>query len=311
MKVLIVDAGTAARAKLERQIREWGYEVDQAAGGEEAWNAVKAESRPVLILADWKLPGFSGLELCAKLKQIKAVRQLYFILITPKGGKENIARGLEAGADDYIAKPVEDDELRSRLAIGRRILEYQHTLDNLTHELQSKNLELNKVMSLDGLTGIASRGYFEEKLAEEWRRAWREGSSLSLFLLDIDFFRAYNDTFGHSAGDEALRKVAKTLVASIGRAGDLAARYDGEVFAVILPNTDSLGALVVAEAVRVAIAALGIENKASSIHRHLTVSLGTATVIPDEQYDYQALVTRAESALQMAKAAGRNNVKQA
>lgn len=311
MKVLIVDAGAAARAKLERQIKEWGYEVAQAASGEEAWDAVKAESRPGLILADWKLPGLSGLELCARLKKTKALVPVYFILITPKGDKENIARGLEAGADDYLAKPVRDDELQSRLAIGRRILEYQHTLDNLTHELQSKNLELKKVLSLDGLTGVASRIHFEEKLAEEWRRAWRENASLSLFLLDIDFFRAYNDTYGQLAGDQALREVARTVVASIGRAGDLAARFDGEEFAVILPSTDSLGALVVAEAVRVAIAALGIENKSSVIHRHLTVSLGTATIIPDGKEDYKVLVARAASALQMAKAAGRNNVKQA
>jgi diguanylate cyclase (GGDEF)-like protein len=310
MKVMIVDDEATTRAMLEPMIKEWGYEVEIAAGGGEAWRALREETRPVLVVLDWVMPGLSGLDLCARLKKEKPLSQVYIILLTAKSGKDEIVRGFEAGADDYIAKPVHPVELRSRLAVGRRILEYQHTLDTLTRELQAKNQEIGRLGALDGLTAIDSRGRFETRLGEEWRRALREETPLSLIIVDLDFFKAYNETYGHQAGDECLKKVARTLSATIARAGDLAARYGGEEFAVLLPNTDSLGTLVVAEAIRVAVATLGIEHKASSIHRHLTVSVGTATVVPDELTTPEALVAKADQALYYAKQSGRNLVRQ-
>lgn len=311
MKVMIVDDEATTRAMLEPMIKEWGYEVSVAASGEDAWEALRGEPRPVIVVLDWVLPGMSGIDLCARLKKEKAMSQLYIILLTVKSGKDDIARGLDAGADDYIAKPVHPVELRSRLAVGRRILEYQYALDNLTHDLRAKNKELSSLLTIDGLTGIASRSLFTERLADEWRRAMREGTLLSLIMLDIDFFKAYNDTYGHLAGDECLKKVAQTISATIGRAGDLAARYGGEEFVVMLPNTDSLGTLVVAEAVRVAVATLGIEHKASTIHRYVTVSAGTATIVPEEGLIPEALIAKADQALYLAKVSGRNQVRQA
>ncbi len=308
MKVMIVD-DEASRAMLEPMIKEWGYEVDAAAGGE-AWRALRGEPRPLLVLLGGGISGPGGLELCARLKKEKTLSQVYIILLTAKSGQDEITRGFEAGADDYLAKPVHPALLRNRLAVGRRILEYQHTLDTLSRELAAKNQELARLGTLDGLTAIDSRGRFTARLGEEWRRALREATPLSVILVDIDFFQAYNETYGHQAGDECLKKVARTLAATIARAGDLAARYGGEEFAVLLPNTDSLGTLVVAEAIRVAVATLGIEHKASAIHRHLTVSVGTATVVPDELASPEALVAKAEEALFHAKQSGRNLVRQ-
>lgn len=310
MKVIIAGTSAATGAKLEQQIRDWGYETALAAGGREALAAAAAEHRPAIVLAGPKLPDIAGPELCARLRRAKAASKLYILLLAPKDDKETLARSLESGADDYVAKAAEGEELRSRLAIGRRILEYQDALDNLSHELQAKNRELGKKQTIDGLTGIPGRRHFEEKLGEEWRRAWREGSPLSLLLLDIDAFKAYNDTYGHLAGDECLKKVASTLIASIGRAGDLAARFGGEEFAAVLPATDGLGAMVVAEAVRVAVAALDIGHRAAA-HDRVTVSVGTATVYPDGGKTANDLIILAEAALYRAKAAGRNNVKQA
>lgn len=310
MKVMIVDDEATTRAMLEPMIKEWGYEVEVAAGGGEAWRALRGENRPVLVVLDWVMPGLSGLELCARLKKEKPLSQIYIILLTAKDGQDEIVRGFEAGADDYIAKPVHPALLRSRLAVGRRILEYQHALEALSRELAAKNQELSRLGTLDGLTAIDSRGRFEARLGEEWRRALRETTPLSLILIDLDLFRAYNETYGHQAGDECLKNVARTIAATIARAGDLAARYGGEKFAVLLPNTDSLGTLVVAEAIRVAVATLGIEHKASAIHRHLTVSVGTATVVPDELTTPEALVAKAEEALFHAKQSGRNLVRQ-
>ncbi len=310
MKVMIVDGEATTRVMLEPMIKEWGYEVEVAAGGGEAWRALRGETRPALVLLDAAMPGPGGLELCARLKKEKALSQIYIILLTAKSGQDEIARGFEAGGDDQIAKPVHPALLRSRLAVGRRILEYQHTLDTLTRELAAKNQELARLGTLDGLTAIDSRGRFEARLGEEWRRALREATPLSVILVDLDFFKAYNETYGHQAGDECLKKVARTISVTIARAGDLAARYGGEEFAVLLPNTDSLGTLVVAEAIRVAVATLGIEHKGSAIHRHLTVSVGTATVLPDEMASPEALVAKAEEALYQAKQSGRNLVRQ-
>jgi len=311
MKVMIVDEQASVRTALEPLIREWGYETATAASGEEAWQQLAAGSRPAIVLVAGEMPDRQGVSLCAKLKKEQGVKNYYVIALTGKSGRETVVRTLEAGADDFIAKPVKPGELLSRLTVGRRVLEYQSTLDNLTRELAAKNQEMSKMGSIDGLTGIASRGYFNERLAEEWRRALRMGSPVSLIIFDIDFFKDYNETYGHIAGDECLKKVGKTIAATIARASDFAARYSGEEFAVVLPNTDSLGALVVAEAVRVAVATMGIEHRASAIHRHLTVSAGTATLVPDELTAPEALVALAEQALYQAKVAGRNNVKQA
>lgn len=307
MKVMIVDEAKT-RTKLEPMIKEWGYEVT-AASGEKALKALQGETRPVLLLLGGGKSG--GIKLCTALKKEKTPGPLYVILLTARSSKEDIARGLDAGADDYIAKPVEPVELRSRLAIGRRILEYQHTLDNLSHELQTKNSELSRIASVDGLTGIAGRSHFDARLGNEWRRALRDSSRLSVVLVDIDFFKDYNDTYGHAAGDECLKKIARTLAANVARAGDHIARYGGEEFAVILPGTDRLGALVVAEAIRVAVATLAIENKASTIHRYVTVSVGTATLVPTERQTQDALVAAADQALYDAKSSGRNVVRQA
>lgn len=308
MKVMIVDEAKT-RTKYAPLIKDWGYEM-AAASGEKAWEALQGETRPVIVLIGGGKSG--GVDLCARLKKEKTPSQLYIILLIDKnGGKEDIARGLEAGADDYIAKPVEPVELRSRLAIGRRILDYQHTLDNLSHELQSRNTELSRIATVDGLTGIAGRSHFDARLGAEWRRALRDGNKISLVILNIDFFKDYNDTYGHLAGDECLKKIARAVSDNVARAGDHTARFGGEEFAVLLPNTDSLGSLVVAEAIRVAVATLAIENKASTIHRYVTVSIGTATLIPTEKLTPEALVAAADEALYRAKQAGRNIVRQA
>ncbi|MDT8902876.1 diguanylate cyclase domain-containing protein [Anaeroselena agilis] len=310
MKVMIVGDEATTRAMLEPTLKKWGYEVAGAAGGEQALEALRTDSRPVIVLLDLVAPGPQSHDICARLKKEKNLNKAYVILLSPENCADESIRGLEAGADDHVAKPVDPAMLRSRLAVARRILECQHTLDTLTRELQAKNQELTRLGSLDGLTGIDSRARFDARLGEEWRRALRDETPLSLIILDLDFFKAYNETYGHQAGDECLKKIALTISATIARAGDLAARHGGEEFAVLLPNTDSLGALVVAEAIRVAVATLGIEHKASSIHRCLTVSAGTATIVPDELTTPAALVAKADQALYHAKQAGRNIVRQ-
>lgn len=304
MKVLIVGDDTSL---LEQQAREWGYETAEAANGQEAWLTLKDEVKPVVVLADLA----DGDRLCGRLKRESNQHQFYVILMTGTDSRDSVTRGLEAGADDFVIRPALPAELRSSLGVGRRVLECQYAVEHLTCELQAKARELARMVTLDGLTGISCRASFDERLSAEWRRALREGAPISLALFDIDFFKAYNDMYGHTAGDECLKKIAQTAAVNVGRAGDFIARFGGEEFAALLPNTDRLGTLVVAEAVRVAVATLGIEHKASPIHRYLTVSAGTATMVPAEGVTPEALIAKADVALFRAKQVGRNLVKQA
>ncbi|MDR3562573.1 MAG: diguanylate cyclase [Negativicutes bacterium] len=308
MKVLV--AGTEAdRTGLQKTVGDWGYQTVSAADGLEAWMLLQAKTEPMVLILDWLMPGMNGVDLCRKLKQSEDKKNLYVILVV-NGGQDSIATGFDVGADDYLTMPFSPDELHSRLALGKRILDYQHSVEQLNRELLAKDHQLNQFAGHDRLTGVASRDLFAQRLAEEWRRAGRSGQPLSLIVLDIDFFKAYNQTYGQQVGDECLKIVANTICSSISRGGDFVARNDGAEFVVVLPNTDSLGALVIAEAIRVAVAIQNIEHPAG-IRGHVTVSAGTATLIPELDTEAEAFVAKARQTLYLAKAAGRNAVRQA
>lgn len=311
MKLLIVDDDTLNLSHLERSAREWGYEVETAGNGFEAWETIQKCPDPMLIIVDWVMPKMDGVELCRRLRAFQPHNLRYIIMLTVRSDKNDIAAGLDAGADDYLTKPVHLKELQSRLSVGRRVLEYQYKLETLTEELLRTNQELHRMVAIDGLTSIANRRHFEQRCEEEWRRATRDETPVSLIMIDIDYFKKYNDTYGHLVGDECLKKVAGILASTAARAGDLAARYGGEEFAVLLPNTDSVGTAVVAEALRSAISGLQIEHSGSPL-AVVTVSAGIATVYPcrEESQSPAVLLDRADRALYQAKAAGRNNVRQ-
>lgn len=311
MKLLIVDDDAINLDQLQQNVREWGYDIETAGNGLEAWNVIETCPEPMLIIADWVMPKMDGVELCRRLRAFQPHHLRYIIMLTVRSEKSDIAAGLDAGADDYLTKPVHLKELQSRLSVGRRVLEYQYKLELLTEELMRTNQELHRMVAIDGLTCIANRRHFEQRCEEEWRRATRDETPLSLIMMDIDYFKKYNDTFGHLMGDECLKKVAEVLAATAVRAGDLAARYGGEEFAVLLPNTDSVGAAVVAEALRSAISALQIEHSGSPL-TIVTVSVGVSTAYPcrEESQSPEVLLERADRALYRAKAAGRNNVRQ-
>lgn len=310
MKLLIVDDEAINREWLQHNASAWGYAVETANNGLEAWEKLQSSPEPVIVLVDWVMPKMDGVELCRRLRVFQPRHLRYIIMLTVRGEAEDIAAGLDAGADDYLIKPVNLKELQSRLSVGKRVLDYQHKLENLTEELLRTNQELQRLIAIDGLTCIANRRHFEQRYEEEWRRAMRDEHQLSLIMIDIDHFKKYNDTYGHLAGDECLKKVAAVLADTAARAGDFAARYGGEEFVVLLPNTDSLGALVVAEALRSAISGLEIEHKATPL-QILTVSAGVATVEPYREAGPEVLIERADRALYQAKASGRNNVRQA
>ncbi|HWR06259.1 diguanylate cyclase domain-containing protein [Sporomusa sp.] len=320
MKLLIVDDDKIIRRILSSMVQDWGYEVMVAADASEAWNTLFANDEPVIVLMDWIMPDIDGIELCKKIKQAKNEGDTYVIMLTAKNDIEDMVAGFAAGADDFLSKPVDARELGSRLSVGSRVLKYQHTLvqrnaelqatkhvmENIMWELKEANEKLRALTLIDGLTGIANRRSLEEFMDKEWRFAMREQISLTIIMLDVDFFKFYNDTYGHQMGDLCLQKVANVLAEYVKPNGDLAARYGGEEFAVVLRNTDVAAAKLVAENIRMAVERLDIAHSDSPVAKYVTVSLGVSTVIPQPGEIYGKLLDTADKALYQAKNEGRN-----
>ncbi len=264
-----------------------------ATHGEEALRIAQS-GRPDLVLLDVMMPGMDGYAVCAALRAAPETRDVPVIFVTALGDDADEARGLQAGAIDYITKPVSPPIVRARV---RNHLDLKRCRD-----------VLGRLSTLDGLTGIANRRRFDEALENEWRRGQRSGEPLSVLLGDIDCFKAYNDRYGHLAGDECLRRVARAIEGNVRRPADLAARWGGEEFAVLLPETGHDGALRVAEKLRAAVEALALPHKASTAAQVVTLSLGAGTLIPDPGLPPADLVQLADDGLYNAKRGGRNRV---
>ena len=449
MRVLIAEDDSTSRRVLEAVLKKWGYEVLSVADGEAAWEALRRDDAPRLAILDWMMPGMDGVEVCRKVRRLGTPAPTYIILLTALDGRENLVSGFDAGADDYVTKPFDKDELRARVKVGGRIVELQHALANRVREIEGQKEELEKenagrqraeramqesemryrllfelsplavgvqvadalvfiniavlkvlgaleredvlgkslvdfvhpevreaveallrtveheggqearfvetrlvrtdegivdaevraaatiyqgeaavqiiiqditerkrlerelvrLSRQDGLTGIANRRVFDEVLEQECRRATRSHSPLSLLMIDIDEFKAYNDNYGHQAGDDCLRHVAAVLKNKAVRPSDLAARYGGEEFAVILPQTDTEGAAWVAEKMRAGVEALDKGSADPPLAQRVTISLGVATVVPDKEPNPAQLTSAADQALYEAKESGRNQVR--
>jgi diguanylate cyclase (GGDEF)-like protein len=210
-----------------------------------------------------------------------------------------VDQAFAAGAVDYVTKPIHWAILRQRV---KRLIQQV----KLYQDLEQANLELKRLATSDGLTHVANRRHFDEHLQQEWQRMMREQLPLSLILCDIDFFKAYNDTYGHQVGDDCLRQVATVIQKAAKRSVDLAARYGGEEFAVILPNTDLEGAEQVATSIRDSIQNLGVAHDSSKISEFVTVSIGVSCTIPNQIVAPEMLIAAADRALYQAKAEGRD-----
>lgn len=267
------------------------HEVLVAGTGEQALVMCQRE-RPDLVLLDLVLPGIDGFEVCRELKSGESTRDIPVIFITARGDEQAEVRGLRAGAVDFISKPISPLVVRARIQL------------HLTIKRQADLLR--ELALVDGLTGVRNRRHFDEALALECARANRQGTPLSVGLVDVDLFKHYNDHYGHQAGDDCLRQVVAAMTASLQRPGDLCARYGGEEFAWILPDTDLRGALHVAARVRQRLREAGIEHAASNVERLLTVSVGVCTREADSQAVPELLLREADAQLYLAKSRGRN-----
>lgn len=290
--ILVVDDETM-NIELLADLLEDDYDVSFATGGEQAL-ALAAGERPDLILLDVLMPGMDGYDVCTRLKQDVVTAGIPVIFVTALGDTEAETRGLDLGAVDYVTKPISPGIVRARI---RNHIELKRARDTLA-----------RLATTDGLTGLANRRAFDDRLATEHRRLGRSGGELSLILLDIDHFKLFNDTYGHLAGDDCLRQVGRALQGVVRRPADLAARYGGEEFACILPETAAVGALAIAEQIRTAISALNIPHAASRTAGHVTASLGVVTVSCAPDQAVGDIIKAADAGLYRAKEAGRDQV---
>lgn len=268
------------------------YALIVALNGEEALQLIKKNPRIDLVLLDIQMPGIDGFEVCQRMKEGHESKDIPVIFITANRNENDERKGLQLGAVDYITKPFSQPIVELRV---KNHLELKQQRDLLAH--LSKH---------DGLTGIANRAKFDESLENEWRRALREKTCISLILIDIDYFKKYNDQYGHIAGDKCLSKVAQTIESLLDRPQDLAARYGGEEFVCLLPNTELSGAIHIAEIIRDSIYKLQIPHHQSSVESVVTISLGISNSFPDNTSPSLSLVQHADKKLYKAKESGRN-----
>jgi diguanylate cyclase (GGDEF)-like protein len=321
MAILVVDDSADSRALIQRFLEQEGHRNFLMAGSaDEALRQLGADGSPTapaveLILMDLELPGMNGIEACRRIEGDPRLRDIPVIVVTASSENESLPAAFQAGAADYLLKPINALELAARV---RSVLRLKREMDQrkereaelleVTYRLAHAKSELQRLSSVDGLTGLTNRRHFDELYANEWKRAARDGASLSVILSDIDHFKRYNDRYGHLAGDDCLQRVAGALRDAVQRPGDCIARYGGEEFIAMLAGTDSPGARAVAESMRLAVETLRLEHADSPTSSHATVSLGVATLIPDNAGSPVTLVAAADEALYEAKNAGRNRV---
>jgi two-component system cell cycle response regulator len=293
MKILIAEDDPVSRRVLEANLVEWGYDVMIASDGSEAWELLQKPGAPNLVISDWMMPHMDGLELCRRIRQMERSGYTYFIILTAKGRKEDIIEGLEAGADDFLIKPFDRQELKYRAKIGERII----------------NLELRilELANTDALTGVLNRRAFMERMEQEIHRSLREGVPFSLILTDIDYFKRVNDRHGHQVGDLVLQRFTERLSES-SRPYDFVGRYGGEEFVVCLPGADISQAGSVAERMRRRVEEMRITLPDSSQSIRITGSFGVASFRAGSEETVDLITGRADDTMYRAKREGRNRV---
>ncbi len=319
--ILIVDDMPENLDVLRKVLSQSGYRVRPALGGEIALRAIASEL-PDLILLDVMMSGIDGYQVCQALRRDERTRGIPVLFISARMDAAAKVRGFEAGAVDYITKPFNAKEVLARvethlsLRTMRKQLEEQNL--RLQQEIEERkrteisldvaNQELTRLASIDGLTQIANRRRFDEHLHREWTRASRTRTALGLVLCDIDHFKRYNDTYGHVAGDACLHEVAQAIQRSARRPADLPARYGGEEFTVLLPHTDTDGAVQIADMIREEVASLKLPHESLGAGHYVTLSMGLVSTVPVSEGKPESLVEAADKALYEAKEAGRNRI---
>ncbi len=295
MKILVADDDSISRHLLERLLVQWNYEVVTAADGDEAFWILQKDDGPRLAILDWMMPTMDGVEICRELRRQRTEPYVYILLLTAKTQKEDLIEGLDAGADDYLTKPFDPDELRVRLRAGRRILELQE------HLIASR--EAARFPSThDALTGIWNREAALAVLRRELAQPHTPDRPTSVILADLDHFQSVNATYGRLVGDLILREMARRIKSV--RLFDVVGRYGGAAFLVVMPDADEQEAQVLAAKVCAVISQNPVDTLGGAVQ--VTASLGVATARAGT--DSAALLRAAENAVAKAKSHGRCRV---
>jgi len=298
MKILVAEDEPSFRRLLEDKLTLWGFDVVVAENGDIAMQILQSADAPRIAILDWIMPVMDGIEVCRKVREKVTEPYCYIILLTSQQRDEDLVIGMEAGADDYITKPYKNNELRLRLRAGRRIIELQDELIASRDNFRSK-------ASHDSLTGLWNHEEILHILVNELSRAGRDEKSVSVIMVDIDYFKKINDSYGHMAGDAALRSIAAEMY-SMMRSYDFIGRYGGEEFLIILPECREESAAAFAERIRARISSESIDTPEGAVS--ITISLGVATSNHVRTKDADTLVNAADRALYQAKQNGRNRV---
>lgn len=292
MKILVAEDSKYYQKMLHDTLNSWGYTVVLADNGEQALERLREEDGPKLAIIDWMMPLMNGLEVCQKVRESLNKSYIYLILLTANSSKEDVVKGLEAGADDYVTKPFNEMELKFRLKNGERIVDLE-----------------NRIMHLaltDPLTGLLNRRAFVDRLISEIARYKRLKEPLSLIMVDLDDFKMVNDKYGHLVGDGVLKHVA-TCFSSYLRKYDFIGRYGGEEFIICLPGAETKSAEAIAERLRIAMQEFNLDQEGDPLKFIVTASFGICT-LNEEVDDLYKLTKEADKALYQAKAKGKNKV---
>ncbi|HKW37562.1 MAG TPA: diguanylate cyclase [Burkholderiales bacterium] len=305
MKVLIVDDSPTIRVALRGLVERMNHSVVEAENGSQALEIYR-QDKPDVVLIDVVMPIMDGYDAAREMRKIRPDEWVPIIFLSSKEADQDLDRAIEAGGDDYLVKPVSFVVLNAKIRALQRLESTRVKLLETSRDLAAANRELESLSRQDSLTGIANRRYFDDYLQTEVKRASRDGQPLSLILADVDYFKAFNDRYGHQAGDDCLRRVANALKSVGRRPADLAARYGGEEFAMVLPATGAEGALDVAKALVRAVEQISILHGRSGIAGTVSLSQGIASVIPAHDTRPEGVIELADQALYEAKQQGRN-----
>ncbi|MET0356379.1 MAG: diguanylate cyclase [Cellvibrio sp.] len=298
MKILLVEDSATLRYAMRNYIIDAGHTPLIAQSGEAALQML--ETTPVdMIIMDVEMPGLNGFETTRLIREWLGVHWIPIIFVTGRNEDESYREGIEAGGDDYLIKPVSAMIIKAKIRAMERITEMRDQLNQL-------NAELEALSQLDSLTQTYNRRTFNEMAQQQWLLAARQQNSISVLMIDVDHFKLFNDHYGHPAGDVCLKKITQAIRECLNRPFDLLGRYGGEEFVVLLPETDSAGAMRVAQSINAALEKVALRHEVSPTHRYVTVSIGGASCLQTLSYSLEELIKRADRALYKAKHSGRN-----
>lgn len=298
MKVLVAEDDPVLRTLLETLLSDWGYEVQLAVDGNEAWRVLQGRDAPELVVLDWLMPGMDGIDICRELRSRPSSRYVYVLLLTSRDTKKDVVIGLESGVDDYLTKPFNSEELRARITAGKRIV-------NLQQHLLTVQEELRERATRDTLTSLWNRATIMDMFSNELDRSARTGQPLGMILADVDHFKRVNDTFGHHSGDASLRDIARRLSATV-RSYDAVGRVGGDEFLILLPGCDTQAVAALSSRIQSVMSSTPVTLLQGVTSMALSMGAGSTSELPERDVD--ALFRIVDELVYEAKRAGRNRV---